>query len=146
MLVTFVSPIAPIGAAIFMVDETHRIYAMDLFRELDVFQDHFEIVHTARQRDNVKVVIPEAHRDPRLEEFLQAIVHAVDDEGVAMNDGFLGRHILKNLTFTTFQEPSIAVFPQPLFPVHNQFAAQENFFRIARQLPAFVEIVIGALM
>jgi len=101
VFVALVGPFMSIGAAVFVVDETHCINVMDLYRELDVFQHHLVIVHAARQRNDVEVVISKTDCDPRLQEFLQAIVHAMDDERVAVNDGFLG-HVLKDLAFAAF--------------------------------------------
>ena len=86
--VAFVGPVTTVGAAIFVIDETDRVDVVDLYGQLHVLQHHLVIVHAARQRDDVEVIIPEADGDPRLEEFLQAVVHAMDDQRVAMDDGF----------------------------------------------------------
>jgi hypothetical protein len=40
-----------------------------------------------------KLSCPKTDRDPRLQEFLQAIVHAVDNKRVTMNCRFFGGHV-----------------------------------------------------
>ena len=98
MTVAFVSSLTAVGAAIFMVDEAHCVDRVDLYSQLDVLEDHLIVMHTARQGDDVEIIIPKAHRDPWLEEFLQAVIHAVDDQRITMNDRFCFRH---NLFYNT---------------------------------------------
>jgi len=85
----FVCAIPAVGATVFMVNETDCLDAMDLYRELDVFQHHLIIVNAASQRDDVEIIISEADRDPRLEKFLQAVIHAVDYQRVAVDGRLL---------------------------------------------------------
>ena len=94
MFVAFVGAIAPVGTAIFVIDQTDRFNTVDEYRKLYVFQDHFVIMYAACQRNDVKVIVPKTDRDPRLDEFLQAIVHAVDNKRIAMNDRFFSWHDL----------------------------------------------------
>jgi hypothetical protein len=50
-------------------------------------------MHAACQRDDIEIIIAEADCDPRLEEFLQTIIHTVDYKRIAMNNGSLDWHI-----------------------------------------------------
>lgn len=79
MFMTLVRAIAAVGAAVFVIDQADRFDAMNLDSKLNVFQDHLVIVNTSCQRDDVKIVISKTDCDPRLEEFLQAIIHTVDN-------------------------------------------------------------------
>jgi len=93
MLVTFVSPVTSISAAIFVVNEAHFFNTMDLHSQLDILQDHLVIMHATGQSDDIEIVVPKTDRDPWLEKFLKTIVHAMDDKGVTMNDGFFDWHV-----------------------------------------------------
>ena len=81
-----VGAFASIGAAVFMIDQANCIDGMDLFCKLDVFQYHLIIVDSPCQGDYVEIIIAKTDRDPWLEEFLQPIIHAMDNKSITVND------------------------------------------------------------
>ena len=89
LFVTLICSIASIGSSILMIDQTDRFDAVDLDRKLNVFQNHLVIMYTTGERDDIKVIISKANSDPRLQELLQAIIHAMDHQGIEMDDWFL---------------------------------------------------------
>jgi hypothetical protein len=56
------------------------------YGELHIFQDHLIIMHAPCQGDDIEIVISKTDRDPRLEEFLQAVIHAMDNQCITVND------------------------------------------------------------
>ena len=92
--VPFVGTLASIGAAIFMIDQAHRVDRVDLYRQLNVLEDHLIIMYATCQGNNIEIIIAKADRDPRLEKLLQAVIHAVDDQRVAVNSRLVFRHSL----------------------------------------------------
>ena len=54
--------------------------------------------------------------------------------------------MLQKFTPCSFQEFTSPAFPLPLFPIHDQSAAQEDLLGVSGQFPAFVQVVIRALL
>src|SRR5262245_28520200 len=84
-----ICPIPTVGATVLMIDEANCFDRMNLDCKLHIFEDHLIIAHTPRQGDNIKIIISKPDSDPRLKEFLQSIIHTMDNQRITVNNRFV---------------------------------------------------------
>src|SRR5689334_20612101 len=125
--VAFVCAVAAIGAAVFMIDQTDRVNVMDFYRQFNILQDHLIVMDCASQGNDVKVVISKTDRDPRLDEFLQAVVHAVNDECITMNNWFFNCHIYNISPSFLFRNLPAPFLPSQVSPSTIIFPRRKTF-------------------
>src|SRR4026208_1073400 len=116
---TFIGALAPIGAAVFMIDQAHSMDRVDLDCQLDILENHLVIMYAACQGDDIQIIVSKTDRNPWLEKFLQAVIHAVDDQGVTVDDelvvwhGSFTRLALHYVSRTSHHQPFPTTYHPP---------------------------------